>query len=117
MATLGPFGDTLVSLINEEPQMVAAAALFLLIVPVSFGPLGVGQVAGSVFVALGKPMPPTILSIARTVVVYVPMAFFFDHLWGYMGIFIALLVSNVLFGVASWWWGRIMLSREIALRV
>ena len=117
MAALGPFGDTLVSLINEEPQMVAAAALFLLIVPVSFGPLGVGQVAGSVFVALGKPMPPTILSIARTVVVYVPMAFLFDHLWGYMGIFIALLVSNVLFGVASWWWGRIMLSREIALRV
>ena len=117
MATLGPFGDTLVSLINEEPQMVAAAALFLLIVPVSFGPLGVGQVAGSVFVALGKPLPPTILSIARTVVVYVPMAFLFDHLWGYMGIFIALLVSNVLFGVASWWWGRIMLSREIALRV
>jgi len=116
MATLGPFGDTLVALINEEPQMVAAAGLFLLIVPISFGPLGVGQVASSVFVALGKPMPPTILSIARTVVVYVPMAFVFDHFWGYLGIFVALLVSNILFGIASWWWGRIMLTREISLR-
>lgn len=116
MAMLGPFGDTLVALINEEPQMVKAAALFLLIVPISFGPLGVGQVAGSVFVALGKPMPPTILSIARTVVVYVPMAFVFDHFWGYPGIFVALLVSNVLFGLASWWWGRVMLAQVISQR-
>lgn len=116
MAMLGPFGDTLVALINEEPQMVKAAALFLLIVPISFGPLGVGQVAGSVFVALGKPMPPTILSIARTVVVYVPMAFVFDHFWGYPGIFVALLVSNILFGLTSWWWGRVMLAQVISQR-
>ncbi|MBL6691263.1 MAG: MATE family efflux transporter [Pseudomonadales bacterium] len=116
MAMLGPFGDTLVALINEEPQMVKAAALFLLIVPISFGPLGVGQVAGSVFVALGKPMPPTILSIARTVVVYLPMAFVFDHFWGYPGIFVALLVSNILFGLTSWWWGRVMLAQVISQR-
>ena len=117
MATLGPFGETLVALINEEPQLVAAAGLFLLIVPVSFGPMGVGQVASSVFVALGKPLPPTILSIARTVVVYIPLAFLFDHFWGYMGIFVALLVSNLLFGIVAWWWGRVMLAKEIALRV
>ncbi len=116
MLLLGPFGENLVALINEEPQMVAAAGLFLLIVPVSFGPLGVGQVASSVFVALGKPMPPTILSIARSVLVYIPMAVVFDLFWGYAGIFVALLVSNFLFGVAAWWWGRIMLTKEIALR-
>ena len=117
MATLGPFGDAFVSLISKEPELIAAAGLFLLIVPVSFGPVGVAQVAGSLFIALGKPMPPTVLSIARTIVVYIPMAIIFDRYWGYPGIFVALLIANLLIGAAAWWWGRVMLAKEIALRV
>ncbi len=116
LLVLGPFGEQLVGVINADPQLVAAAGAFLLIVPVSFGVLGVGQVAGSLFIALGKPMPPTVLSILRTIVIYVPLAILFDRLWGYAGIFYALLLSNFLFGLAAWWWGKHMLSREIALR-
>jgi Na+-driven multidrug efflux pump len=78
--------------------------------------MGVGQVAASVFIALGKPMPPTILSILRTVVVYIPMAIVFDSYWGYIGIFISLMVANVLFGVAAYAWGKIMLRKELLLR-
>jgi len=105
-----------VGLINDDEQLVEAAGWFLIIVPISFGLMGVGQVAASVFIALGKPMPPTILSILRTVVVYIPMAFIFDIYWGYLGIFISLMVSNFLFGVAAYAWGRIMLTKEFRLR-
>ena len=113
LLVLAPFGETLIRLINDEPALVMTAGLFLLIVPVSFGPLGVGQIAGSLFVALGKPMPPTLLSIGRTIVVYIPMAIYFDQLWGYAGIFVALLVSNLLFGLAAWLWGRSMFRYEV----
>ena len=61
-----------------------------------------------------KLMPPTILSILRTVVVYIPMAIYFDALWGYIGIFIAIVVSNLLFGVAAYAWSRSMLNYEIS---
>lgn len=113
---LGLFGDNLVSLINDDKQLIEAAGWFMIIVPISFGLMGVGQVAASVFIALGKPLPPTILSILRTVVVYIPMAIVFDRFWGYMGIFIALMVANVLFGGAAYAWGRVMLRRELLLR-
>jgi|TARA_B110000305_G_scaffold241360_1_gene315178 putative MATE family efflux protein len=113
---LGLFGDNLVSLINDDKQLIEAAGWFMIIVPISFGLMGVGQVAASVFIALGKPLPPTILSILRTVVVYIPMAIVFDRYWGYMGIFIALMVANVLFGGAAYAWGRVMLRRELLLR-
>jgi len=113
---LGLFGDNLVSLINDDKQLIEAAGWFMFIVPISFGLMGVGQVAASVFIALGKPLPPTILSILRTVVVYIPMAIVFDRYWGYMGIFIALMVANVLFGGAAYAWGRVMLRRELLLR-
>jgi Na+-driven multidrug efflux pump len=113
---LGLFGDNLVGLINDDEQLIEASGWFLVIVPISFGLMGVGQVAGSVFIALGKPMPPTILSILRTVVVYIPMALVFDMYWGYVGIFISLMVANVLFGGAAYAWERIMLRKELLLR-
>ena len=116
LVLLGLFGADIVALINDEPDMISAAHWYLVIVPVSFGLLGVGQTAGAVFVALGRPMPPTLLSILRTIVVYVPLALLFDHLWGYIGIFSALSISNLLFGVVAWGWGRRMLGREIALK-
>jgi putative MATE family efflux protein len=113
---LGLFGDNLVGLINDDEQLVEASEWFMIIVPISFGLMGVGQVAASVFIALGKPMPPTVLSILRTVVVYIPMAIIFDSYWGYIGIFISLMVANVLFGVAAYVWGKIMLRQEILVR-
>jgi putative MATE family efflux protein len=113
---LGLFGDNLVGLINDDEQLTEAAGWFMIIVPIGFGLMGVGQVAASVFIALGKPMPPTVLSILRTVVVYIPMAIVFDRYWGYIGIFISLMVANVLFGVAAYAWGKIMLRKELLLR-
>jgi putative MATE family efflux protein len=112
-ALLAPFGDNLVSLINDEPELVTAASWFFLIVPASFGVMGAGQVSASLFIALGKPIPPTILSVLRTTVVYIPMAILFDHLWGYVGIFAAALVANVLYGFAAYLWGRSMFSYEV----
>jgi putative MATE family efflux protein len=113
---LGLFGGNLVGLINDDEQLIEASGWFMIIVPISFGLMGVGQVAASVFIALGKPMPPTVLSILRTVVVYIPMAIVFDRYWGYIGIFISLMVANVLFGVAAYGWGKIMLRQEVLVR-
>ena len=113
---LGLFGENLVGLINDDEQLIEAAGWFMVIVPISFGLMGIGQVAASVFIALGKPMPPTILAILRTVVVYIPMAIAFDSYWGYIGIFVSLMIANVLFGGAAHAWARIMLRKELLLR-
>ena len=62
------------------------------------------------FNALGKPLPSTALSFARMIVVYVPLATLLNNMLGYVGIFIATLISNALFGVVSWKWFSVRLA-------
>jgi len=110
------FGETLVSLINDDPAVVEPAAWFLVIIPLSIGFMGMTSIASSCFNAMGKPMPPLILSIARMFVIYVPLALLFDHLWGYVGIFVATSISNVIVGLMSWQWNRVSIRNSRAAR-
>ncbi len=109
------FGESLVSLINHDPKVVETAATYLIIIPLSIGFMGIMAVASSCFNALGKPMPPLIISIHRMLVVYVPLALLGDYLWGYVGIFLATSASSILMGAVAWYWNRIVIDKAIAI--
>ncbi len=49
-------------------------------------------------------MPPLVLSINQTILVYVPLAILGDYLWGYTGIFVASVVTGLLLGSVAWYW-------------
>ena len=100
------FGRMMVSLINDNPIVVEAANWYLVITPLSIGFMGMTAIAGACFNAMGQPIPPLIISIARMFVVYIPLAILFDYYWGYVGIYIATAVSSILLGVVSWFWNR-----------
>lgn len=106
-------GGALVSLINDDPDVVRAASTFFFIVPFSVGFMGMNNVATSSFNALGKPIPPLVLSINRLLVIYVPMAMLGSYLFGYTGIFGATALANVLNGVAAAYWNRVSVNRAI----
>jgi putative MATE family efflux protein len=107
---LGGLGRSIVALINDDPAVIEATYRYLLIVPLSYSMMGVAMVAGSCFVALGKPLPSLILTITRMVLVYVPLALLFDRVWGYEGIFGASAVANVIVAGASYVWVTRMLE-------
>ena len=98
------FGEFIVSLISEDPLVVETARIYLIIIPLGIGFLGITMTATHSFNALGKPMPPLIISILQMLVVYVPLALIFDFFWGYTGIFIAFTVTNILIGILAWLW-------------
>jgi putative MATE family efflux protein len=98
------FAEVLVSLINDDPLVVQAATTYLIIVPISIGCMGVMMISTQSFNALGKPLPPLVISINQTLVVYIPLAILGDYLWGYTGIFIAMAVTTILLGAVSWYW-------------
>ncbi len=110
---LAPFGHDLIALVNNEPKLVASAGWYLTIVPFSFGLLGIGMMSGSLFVALGRPQPTTVLALFRMIVLYLPLAVLFDHYWGYIGIFAATTLANLIVGCLAFFWSRATLSREI----
>ena len=104
------FGEDIARLIDAKPEVVKVAGIYLALVPWSYGLWGVLMMSSASFNALGKPLPSTALSFARMIVVYVPLATFLNDTMGYVGIFVATLISNALFGAVSWKWFSVRLA-------
>ncbi len=101
---LALWGRSIVGAISDDTAVGDAAYAYLLLVPATYGLLGVGMVASATFTALGKPIPALILSLSRMAAVYAPLALAGDWLFGYQGIFAAAAVANVLIGASSAYW-------------
>lgn len=105
-AALAVGGEYFVRLIDEDPTVVEVAKTFFLIIPLSIGFMGVMQVASTCFNALGQPVPPLILALLRTFVVYIPVAYLADYWFGYAGIFVATALTNLVMGTLAWRWNQ-----------
>ncbi|NQV66624.1 MAG: MATE family efflux transporter [SAR86 cluster bacterium] len=103
-----------VSLINADPDLVESAVMFLYIIPISIGFMGMLTVSTHCFNALRRPGPALLLSLARLLVIYIPLALLGSHYWGYVGVFVATAATNVLVGVLGYAWNRKVLATEQA---
>lgn len=104
-AILGVFTD------NED--VIKLAMIQLLICPWGYGFLGIASICNGSFNAFGRPLPAMTISISRTLVIYVPLAYGLAHYLGFQGIFIAQVLANIFAGcVAIVWYRRIF--REVA---
>ena len=101
-----------VNLINDDPSLVEIAVTFLHIIPLSIGFMGLITVSTHAFNALRKPMPALFLSVARLIIVYIPMAMIASHFFGYIGIFAATAITNILVGIIAVWWNHQTLKQE-----
>ena len=109
--------EVLISLINDDPGVVAAGSVYLIVVPLSVGFMGVMMTSTQSFNAFGKPMPPLIISILQMLVIYIPLALLGDLLWGYVGIVLAFAATSVLVGVLSFFWINNTIKVELRRRI
>ena len=107
-------GEQLVTLIDDDPTVVEVAVWFFYVIPLSIGLMGMTQVASACFNALGKPFPSLVISILRALAIYIPLALLGNWLFGYVGIFVATALTNVIVGVIAWSWNRSYLRGAIA---
>ncbi len=87
-----------------DPSTLHAAVLYLTLVPLSYGPAGVIAIANAAFNGLNRPLSAVAVSVARTLVVNVPVAWAGGRLFGVPGIFLGICVSNLVVGVGSGLW-------------
>ena len=113
-AVLFFFAKDLVSAINDDPSVIEAAVTYLLILPLAIGFMGLMSIATSSFNALGKPLPPLIITVFQTIILYLPLALIGDYLWGYKGIYIAAVVTTITLGLISFLWINKTINRGIA---
>ncbi len=93
------FSDTIGAWFDDDPLVTDYTRLYLTIVPFSYGAWGVLMMSSATFNSLGKPLISTSMSIVRMFVIYVPLAYIGEALWGVAGIFAAACVSNIVMGV------------------
>ena len=108
------FGEYIVSMINDDPEVVETACNYLLIGPLSVGFMGVMSIATHSFNSLGKPVPPLILSLLQMIAVGIPLALLGNYLWGYMGIFAGQVLTSICLSVVAWYWIRYTINVRIA---
>lgn len=103
---LGFSGGWIASQFNNHPEVVAIAARYLTIVPISYTTLGIVLISSSTFNALGKPLPSLVINLTRMLILYVPLAYLGSRLFGIVGIFTGICFSNLAVGVGAFFWSR-----------
>jgi putative MATE family efflux protein len=104
---------SLVSIFNENPDVIATASTYLKIVPFSLGAFGVMLTAVAAFNALGRPLPATVLTFIKLFLVYIPLAWAFSSVAGLQGIFWANAACHLAFGVVGYFWFQRVLDRLV----
>ncbi len=104
-------GGAISGLFRDDPAVVAVATEFFYIVPITIGIMSVAMIAGSTFVAYGEPIPSFVLSMFRMFVVLLPLCYLLNWLFGYIGIFIAISVTNGSVGLIAIVWLHAMTNR------
>ncbi len=96
--------EPVASIFNDDPKVIEIIVLYLWIVPIGYGALGILSISNGAFNVLKKPLNASLLTITRMFVLYVPLAYFGSYLMGLKGIFSAATAANIITGVAAYFW-------------
>lgn len=94
------------TLFSDNTEVVGVAKSFLLIAPLGYAGYGLVMTINASFNGLGNPLPGVVVSLMRTVLLYVPLALLGRHLYGITGIFAAYATANVITGFVAYAWVR-----------
>lgn len=108
-------GGWIPGLFSDDSQVTGVATTFLMIVPISYGAYGMVMVMNASFNGMGKPMPAVHISVARMVVIYVPLAIVAERFLGVAGIFGAYMAANIITGVIAYTWARSSVEEQCSM--
>jgi len=96
--------NSLPTIFSDNESVIGVARLFLWIAPIGYAGYGLVMTINATFNGLGKPMPGVVVSLMRTILLYVPLALIGQHFYGIAGIFAAYAAANVITGFVAYAW-------------
>jgi Na+-driven multidrug efflux pump len=90
---LGIFGHKISIFFNNDPGVASVSGLYLSLVSISYGAIGVSMTASSCFSALHKPYSAIFVNVIRMFVIFIPAALVGSYFGGLFGLFIGITVS------------------------
>jgi len=89
------------ALFDPNPQVMQITSLYFTFIPLTYGILGTVFLTNHAMNAVGKPFVGNLLSASRLVLLYLPLAYFFNIHYGVEGIFFARVAANTIVGILS----------------
>lgn len=101
LAVIAPFAP---AAFLPDADAQAAMRLYLWIVPISVWGYGIVMAASAGFNGMSKPVPGLAMTIARSLVLMVGLAWLGGFFWRETGVFVGIAVANVISGAAVAFW-------------
>ncbi len=89
---------------NDDPDVVRVTALYLSIVAVSYGSLGIVNLTAASFNGIKKPIAAAGVAALRLFGLLIPLAFVGRELFDLIGLFGGVALGNILSGAAGYLW-------------
>ena len=96
--------SSLVSLFTDSVAIRSIAVDYIWIVSWSWGAYGIVMSVNASFNGSGRPLPSVLISSARVLFVFLPLAFAGRQLFGLHGLFAASTIANLSVGLAAYIW-------------
>jgi putative MATE family efflux protein len=94
--------DFLSRLMTSEKAVSEILNWHLILIPISLGTLGICMLMVSISNALGKPYVALIISALRLFAFFLPCLWLGSELGGLKGLFVGVLIGNLLAGLCAW---------------
>ncbi len=99
-----PFATPLARLFSQDAEVIRVIALYFSIVPASLAGYGCVIAASAGFNALGRPWTGLVMTIGRSLVLFMPGVWLGAALAGVVGSWLAIALANSLAGLAVVFW-------------
>jgi len=93
-------------LFSDDPEVARWLQLWMVIVPAGFGFQAVTFLSASSFNALHQPVRAMRISLFRLFLMYVPLGWLGNLLFGLTGMFVALVIANAITALVAHFWVR-----------
>lgn len=100
------FAHEIPAFFDSNAEVISYTAQYLHWVPLSYALLGTMVVCNARQNSTGQPFRATFLILLKAVIIYLPLAWFAQQHLGFLGIMVALMLTNAVVGIIAFLWVR-----------
>jgi len=91
-------------LFSQSEEVIGMITFLLYLLPLGYAGKGIAILVGSSLNAIHRPKSALLLTVVMMFILYVPCAYIGAYLHGLTGLFIGLMLANLLMGVVAYIW-------------
>lgn len=100
------FGEIIAAQFTEDTDIIKIAALYMSIIPITYGLANSTNIWSSTYNAMGMPKRAFIMNFTKMILVYIPFAYIGGQTASINGVIIAIALAYIITGISFHLWNR-----------